>query len=333
MEMAGQAMSSKDWLQVVDDAESEELVIIVGPLDLPANAGHHMIKQPPLLTGTLPVDGYLYGFEVEMLDGQGRPMTNRVLHHFNLIDPERRELFSPIARRLFAVGSETQPATMPRWLGIPLEQGQEVAVSAMFHNPTDTPYPGARLRVTLRYRKKGWIFPIGVYPVYVDVMGPVGAKEFDLPPGRYEHSWEGSPAISGRLLAVGGHLHDYAVALRFEDVTAGEVLWETAPVVGDDGHVAGVPVGEFWWKGGIKLSPDHRYRLTVIYDNPTGETIPGGGMGVLGGAFKPSEPWPEVDRADPAYVTNMETTQRTAEMRAMGMDGSHGGHAHGGSKR
>ncbi len=323
------AQGPADWLQVVNDVQAEEFVFIVGPIDLPAAAGHHSVQQPPLLTATIPMDAYLTGFEVEMLDGEGQPIPQRVLHHVNLIDPNSRELFSPIARRLFAAGSETQPASMPGVLGVPVRAGQPLVVSAMFHNPTDRSYPGARLHVKLEYRTKGWFFPINVYPVYIDVMGPVGAKEFDLPPGRTERSWEGSPEIPGRLLAASGHLHDYARSLRFEDVTEREVLWETGPELDERGRVSGVPVGEFWWKGGIKLHPDHTYRLTVIYDNPTAEVLPGGGMGVLGGVFKPSAEWPSLDPSDAQYLANMDKTRRAAEVRALGMDMTHGGQKHG----
>ncbi len=176
-------MDSREWVQVSNDAEKEELTFLVGPIELPANAGHHTVKNPPLVPVTIPINAYLYGFDVQMEDASGQPISNRTLHHFNLIDPHHRELFSPIALRIFAAGGETQGQSMPRWLGLPLTEGQEMAVSAMFHNPTSDGYPEAYLRVTLKYRKKGWIFPLSVYPMYMDVMGHVGEKEFDLPPG------------------------------------------------------------------------------------------------------------------------------------------------------
>jgi hypothetical protein len=244
----------------------------------------------------------------------------------NLIDADHRELFSSVPRRLFAAGSETQAASMPKLLGVPMKRGQRLFVSAMFHNPTGQSYLGSRLRVRLKYRTEGWFFPISVYPVYIDVMGHVGEKDFDLPPGRSERSWEGSPAIAGRLLAAGGHLHDHATSLRFEDVTRGEVLWETEPEVDSEGRVTAVPLGRFWWKGGIRLEPGHTYRLTVVYDNPTGELLIDGGMGVLGGVFLPQRgiAWPELDATDAQYLANMEELRATAERRAMGSAGGHG---------
>jgi hypothetical protein len=53
-----------------------------------------------------------------------------------------------------------------------------------------------------------------VMPVYLDVVPHGGFHSYDLPPGRSERSWEGRPAVGGRILALGGHLHRYGVSLR-----------------------------------------------------------------------------------------------------------------------
>ena len=70
----------------------------------------------------------------------------------------------------------------------------------------------------------------GLHGLPGDFTPPSGAHSFDLPPGRSSSSWEGAPAVPARLLAAGGHLHKYGTALRFEDVTTGEVIWEARPV-------------------------------------------------------------------------------------------------------
>ena len=320
------AANTNNWLEVSNDREAREIVFSIGPIDLPAGAGHHAIHQPPLLTGRVPMDAYLYGFDIELVDADGQPVPRRVLHHVNLIDPDHRELFSPVARRLFAAGGETQSGAMPKLLGVHVESGQRLMVSVMFHNPTGESYDGAKLNVRLKYRERGWVFPISVYPVYIDVMGHLGVKDFDLPPGKSERSWEGSPAIPGRLLAAGGHLHDHATRLRFEDLTEEKVLWEVGPETDETGRVVAVPVGKFWWKGGLNLRPDHLYRLTVAYDNPTGKTLAGGGMGVLGGVFLAERGWnwPDVDLDDPLYSMDLERTHLMATRRstAMAMGGS-----------
>jgi hypothetical protein len=102
-------------------------------------------------------------------------------------------------------------------------------------------------------------------------------------------------------------MHKYGKSLILEDVTAGKVLWKVEPRVAADGEIESISVGSFWKKGGIPLRADHVYRLTVNYDNSTGELIPDGGMGALGGVFipEPGEDWPEVAKEDSQYLADL----------------------------
>lgn len=327
---AAQAPSPEPHLEITPDSARHELIVAIGPIDLPAGISHHDLDQLPVFTGTIPVSIKIYGFRVEIVDGAGRPVPSGVLHHVNLIDPDHRELFLPISRRLLAAGEETADETMPGWLiGVPLEAGQRLIVSSMFHNPTDTPYEGAVLRIALLYKPAESVWPIfEVYPFQMDVKFPVGPKSFDLPPGRSEVSYEARPAVAGRILAMGGHTHDLAVALRFEDVTSEDVLWEVRPVKNERGEIERVPIGEFWRRLGIAITPEHTYRVTVVYENPTGDTIYGGGMGVVGGVFLPKDPaaWPRPDFEDPVYAADLR--------HALRLDGTaHGPHEGDGTQR
>ncbi len=105
-------------------------------------------------------------------------------------------------------------------------------------------------------------------------------------------------------MALGSHLHDLATHITFEDATEDEVLWTGYPETSDEGRVTGVTVGRVYWKGGIKIVPDHEYRVTVHYDNTTADTISAGGMGVVAGVFMPAfgGAWPRPDVADPLYA-------------------------------
>jgi hypothetical protein len=138
--------------------------------------------------------------------------------------------------------------------------------------------------------------------VYLDVMPPAGVHAYDLPPGRSIKSWEGRPAVPARLIAAGGHLHQYGTALRLEDVTAGKVIWEARPELGNDRDVVGMPI-RYFAPFGVRLDPDRVYRLTAEYDNPTGKVLADGGMGALGGIVIPGwgSAWPGVARGDSAY--------------------------------
>lgn len=119
-------------------------------------------------------------------------------------------------------------------------------------------------------------------------------------------------------------MHKYGAALRFTDLTAGRVLWQTAPTADASGEVVGFPTKTFWWRFGIPVEPTHTYRLTAVYDNPTGEPIPDAAMGALGGVFVPDDMsrWPAVDRSSAEYQRDVQVTydNSMSNMRDMDMD-------------
>lgn len=310
--------------RVVDRPEDRQVEIVVGPVDFTADLGHLRL---PIQMVDLPLSGWLHGFRWAITTAEGDTLPDALLHHVNLIEPDARELFAPIARRVMAAGRETSREEMPRLIGYPVEEGTRLLVAAMFANPTGRDLGEAYLRVRLDYTtdEDGWIDPRDVYPFYLDVMGPVGPKDFPVPPGRTVRAWEGSPAVGGRILGIGGHLHDYAEELLLIDVTAGDTIWRAEPIE-EDGKVVGVPSSKLWWRGGVRLHPEHTYRIEVVYENPTDRPTPNGGMGAIGGVLlAPEAEWPPLDREDPAYATDLRDTLETP-FRGSG----HGGHGHGG---
>lgn len=319
--VAGAVAAQDAALHVRNDTENSELVFTVGPLDLPTEA-HGGVKQPKTQAVAVPTDGYLHGFTTEIVDVQGRKLPSALLHHVNIIAPERRELFSQIMQRVGAAGAETGPVKLPWFLGYPVKRGDSLIFVVMLHNPTQTHYEGAEVRVRMKYSNASGILPrLAIQPFHMDVMPPAGYHAYTLPPGRSSKSWEAKPAVAGRVLALGGHLHKYGKTLRFEDVTAGKVLWEVKPQTDASGDVVSVPSKFFLWRFGRRLDPSHTYRFTAEYENPTGQAIEGGAMGTLGGVFLPSEDWPPVNRTHQEYIEDLQITYaRNSE------DG--GGHQH-----
>lgn len=295
---------------------------VIGPLDLPADMEHLRL---PVQVATMPVDGWLHGFKVRMVDGDGNALPMDLLHHVNFIDPDKRDVFAPIARRVIAAGRETSEKKMPSLIGYPIEAGDRMIISAMFANPVGRDFPEAYLEVTVFYslEEDGFMQPRDVYPFYLDVMGPVGAKDFAVPPGTTTRSYEASPGIEGRILGIGGHLHDYATALRLEDVTEEKVVWEAEPEYDENGRLTGVSDSRLWMTGGVRVRPDHTYRIYVEYRNPMDRPAPDGGMGAIGGVIWTSKDvkWPELRKDDPVYVADFINTLEAPEKA--------GGHGHG----
>lgn len=284
-----------------------ELAIELAPVDLAAGMSHHGGRQPPVAVAELPLSGAVYGFRVEVLDSAGRVLPAALVHHFNLLDPAHRELFLPISRRLIAAGKETGTVRMPRLLlGFPVTKGERLVASVMLQNPTPVDYHGARTRLVLLYTPARRPWPVfRVFPWQLDVAFPVGDKSFDLPPGRSTRSYEGSPVVAGTIAAVGGHVHQYGRSIELVDAATGAVIWRATPVTDSAGHVLSMPIGRLygWTRLGARIVPEHRYRVTVEYDNPTGRVLKAGGMGVVAGLFIPDRgvTWPAADTTDQLY--------------------------------
>src|SRR5438046_5112097 len=295
---------------VLVDSGAHQLVIQLPPVDVPgAGRGGEATVGLPLCQVLVPVDASLHSSRVEVVDGSGRLLPSEMLHHFNLSDPEHRELFLPIGLHLLAASRETPAITVPRLLcGLPLARGQRLIAGAMLANTSDVAYRRVHVRLVLHYVPGGLPWPLyRTYPWAIDVQYPLGrpgtgSKAFDLPPGHTERSWEGSPAIPGTILGLGGHMHDYGVALELKDVATGRVLWRGAPVTDAAGRVLAFPLARFfsWGRLGVHVVPAHRYRLTAVYENRTGRDTRAGGLGAWGGRLWAGRgaAWPAADTSD-----------------------------------
>lgn len=283
------------------------LVLELGPFDIPAAASHDQSPQPEPVQIEAPFTGWLNGFTIDAVDRSGAPVPLDLLHHLKLMAPDRRDLFHPYMLRLIGAGSETRSADLPAVMGVPVVSGEPILLTAMIHNPHDRAFEGVRIRLSVRARVAGRIPSADVYPFFLHASAPGGNNAFDVPPGRSVHSWEASPAVSGRILALGAHVHRYGTELRFEDLTSGRTLWTARATLDDDGEVVEISRQYFHWRGGIQLRDDHVYRVTVVYDNPTPDTIHDGGMGTLAGVLRPARgsTWPDVNPRDALYVQDL----------------------------
>jgi hypothetical protein len=290
-----------------------ELVVEYGPLTAHAGAGHGEAHEPPPAVFQLPADGWMRGYVVDLVDSAGRALPRSLLHHINLIAKDQRELFSPVMLRLGAAGRETRDILLPRPLGVRGRRGDKIIMTLMLHDDGGLHHGDVWVRLRIRFvRSTWWLVALPVYPVSVAIGPKEQPNTFDLPPGRSEHYWEGSPAVGARILGLSGHLHRYGVSLRLENRTNGSVLWEIRPKSDSAGDVREMGVSLFLWRLGKSIRPDHVYRLTAVYDNPEPRTIPNGGMGVIGGVvlLTGERRWPRVDPSHPEYVVDLQSILR-----------------------
>ena len=263
-----------------------------------------------------PVAGWIRGARVEVRDPRGALLSQRLLHHINLVHFERRRLIHPGAERLWGAGQESDPVMLPATVGVPVRLGAEMGVIIGFA-PSDLP-DGSTVTMIVRWTPPNTLpRPADLLPVSVSVNYRPGTHSaYDLPPGRSEASYEFVQPADGRLVAAGGHLHDYGEELRLEDVESGRVLFALRATRDSVGKVSRVEQRLFGvWGAGKRLVEGRRYRVIAVYRNPTSRRIVEGGMATLALGFVPDriEDWPALDSAEPE--TRLDLAQLQALVR------------------
>ena len=309
-------------ISIAVDSAREEVVVTAGPYDLPNMppdmAEMHM-GTPQVLRFDWPVDGALRGFNLSMQTENGHPLPKSIIHHLIAVNFDRRQIVYQMVERLFGWGKETDPVMLPAGVGVPLAKGQHLGVYAMWHNDSGKDLHNAYLKMTLAFIPKSRL-QNPVLPLYVDVNNHIGGvTTFDVPPGKSTRNYEFEFPLSGRLIGIGGHLHDYGTAVRFEDAATGKVLVRLKSDRDDKGEIS--KVGRFIWgfhEEALPIEAHHAYRVVAEYDNPTGRNIPAGGMGHINGVFSPNEmsEWPALDLSNADIKRDIETLPSYTEMRA-----------------
>ncbi|MBC8088962.1 MAG: hypothetical protein H7Z40_16985 [Phycisphaerae bacterium] len=313
-EMAAMSAAVSPEITLTVAQNKKEMVLTFGPIELPAHAGHHGgVPEPPPRWITIPDNAWLHGYSVELLDKHGARVPKSALHHVNVIATQHRELFSPIMLRVAAASGETEPVKLPRLLGLDARKGDTLLVRAMLHNETGKSYEGVRIIVRFPLTERNsTIGSFRIQPFYLDVTAPAGPHAFDIAPGRTEQFWEAKPAVNVRVVGFTGHVHKYATLMRFEDRTSNKIIWEARPDTTEKGEPKAIPVKRYLSRMGLGIRADHTYRLTVVYDNPTGATLKDGGMGAMGGVVLVGgdTKWPTVDPRDPEYRMDLRAMWR-----------------------
>jgi hypothetical protein len=312
------------------DKSRHEVVVTAGPFSvhaMPPGMKHEEMDMmddhnTPLIRFEWPVDGWFRGFAIEIVDADGKPIARRLVHHLIAINFDRRQLLYPSYERIFGAGQETEDAYVPKSIGVPMKTGTKLGMYMAWANETGKDLEGVRVRLRLAYSPPNLNpRPLDALPIYMDANLTVGkGNEFDVPAGRSEKSWEFSPPVSGRLLGVGGHLHDYGAGVRLEDAESGKVLTQITATRTPDGKVTKIGRKLFAVAGeGLRLKAGHRYRIVGMYDNPTGELIKNGAMAHMVGLYVPDSyaKWPALDLTDPTLQDDL------AYLDEMGAGGHH----------
>ena len=231
-------------LGVQVDSARREIRIVAGPFRIAAMAHETddmMMMDTPVLRVAWPVSGWVNGYSVQLCDGDaagGTALAHGMVHHVGLANYSRRELLYPMVERLMAVGKETPRVSLPGNVGVPLARGDTLGLYSAFHDVDGKTVERAYVIVTLPWIPAGHANPIDVMPFFADANCVIGGTSaWDLPPGKSEKSSEFTMPLGGSMLALGGHVHDYARSVRLEDAENGKVLVRLTTKLTSDGHL------------------------------------------------------------------------------------------------
>lgn len=326
-------------VRVVVDSSRKEVVVSAGPFDIrhmPASMDHGMMHEmegttTPLMRFAWPMEAWFRGFDIELTDSAGRPLDSRLVHHLNVMNFSRRQLLYPAVERMVAAGAETGRVRLPKSIGLPMQAGAELAMYAAWNNTGDADLAGVWLTVRLAWTPRNLApRPLDVLPLYMDVSYARETDSYDLPAGRSSKSYDFTLPLGGRLLAIGGHAHDYAEFVSLEEVESGKTIIMLRAETDSAGLLEKMPRKYYGvWGDGLKLAAGRRYRVRADYNNTTGAMIPSGAMGLLAGAFVPDDydAWPALDPADSdiqADIAMLEKIGQPSEHE--GMDHEHMSH-------
>src|SRR5512147_1104280 len=210
-------------LSVSMDNEKHDMTAKLGPLNLPANTDHAAMPQPAPQFLVVPFDGWITAYHPSLVDDAGNKLPGRMLHHVAFWNTNRADFLCPNKEEhIFGAGGEMNDWPALPGFGYRVHKGDRIRVTTMFHNPTEQSYASAWLVVRMEYQPDNAGLK-SVYPAWFDVM-KCGESSFPVQAGGMTMNAEIPLNFSGRLLGVGGHMHDYGEQLVLADETRKEPI-------------------------------------------------------------------------------------------------------------
>lgn len=275
-------------LTAANDEAQHTFTLRLGPLNLPANAGMN-VAQAPDLAWTAPLDAWFVAYHPRLVDGSGSALPGRLLHHVAVYDTAQRNYLCPKQpEHIFGAGGEMTNWPATPGLGYRVQKGDKIMVATMFHNDEAVSYPQTYLEIRIQYQPvvPGGPSLVAVRPVWFDVM-ECGESAYDLKPGRNVTTGNFTLSTGGKLIGVGGHMHDYGRELVLEDATRNQTIATLDAKLDPAGRLISIPIALFAETGGLELAKGDDIRVTAVYDNPTGKYLHDGAMGIAVGYLIP----------------------------------------------
>ena len=277
-------MQSKAALKVDDNPTAHVLTVEIGPLNLPANTSHDKAEQMPPRTFDVPFDGWITAYHPALVTPTGQPIPGRLLHHVAFWNQNRSDFLCPNKlEHIFGAGGEMNDWPSLPGFGYRVHKGDKILITTMFHNPTVTDYPQTILRVKIEYALADANLK-SVYPAWFDAK-QCGDSDFPLQADGTKVAGDFTLNYTGRLLGVGGHMHDYGEQLTLTK-SPNDSIAKLPAELDAQGHITGMPIVMFVDRGGYTLNKGDHVEVVGTYGKP--RTPNADGMAIVVGYFLPN---------------------------------------------
>jgi hypothetical protein len=256
---------------VKDAAASHSVVhreiVKYGPFTLPSSMDSSMGMMTVLERMTPPCEGeYFTKIKADLIYADGSKAnydTNVMLHHVVIYNQNKDNLTCPgvgISEQVFGSGNERIRLELPPGYGYQIEKNPNWAFMAEVMNLSkdqQNVYVSLDVMCVDRPLK-------AVRSLWLDINN-CGDSQFTAPAGFSETTADWKSSLSGTIVGIGGHVHDYGIGVSAEDLTRQDIIATS---------VAGYPVGSAFapipvTSGG--MGHPGRARTLRWYTNPSAD--------------------------------------------------------------
>ena len=253
----------------------ERATVSYGPYDIhPSSGGHHGGGgnigdriDPPC------EDCFVVGMDPDLVHEDGSSAnhaTNAMLHHTVLFNRDDRDTTcTSWAERFFASGNERTDFVIPRGYGYEIESGDRWRTLTHLMN---TGHEMQRLAVEIEFyfvQAPADIEP--VRPMWLDINN-CGNSEYSIPAGESDthRNFQVTPELEGRLVSIGGHVHNDGIRIELTNQTRGESICNSVAGYGTIPEYMGNIESMTGCSGDplALLDAGDTLRLHSIYDSP-----------------------------------------------------------------
>jgi len=244
----------------------EPLVHEYGPFELKPD---RLQQYPPIMEFTFPEDIWLVGYEVRMTDPHGQRLARELQCHTFLGTSMPAHHVHEEVVGIFSDGY-TEEFELPVGYGIFFKGGEKILWNPMFNNRNDAPKM-ASMRLTLNVvRARNLNFKLTPLKTTFRSLRSPGDIYY-VSPGKDVRETTFKLPFTGKIHAMGTHIHPYGVSIQLYNVTKNEMVWTALGKKDERGNLVEMP--KFESSSGYSVGKDDEFKLIATYENTTTKPV------------------------------------------------------------